>query len=58
MPACQLALTEASAEVLAQAVPRVEAAYASTSAPLPEPQLHDLARQLQLVHAYLRADQP
>lgn len=54
----QLALTDAGTEVLARAVPLVEAVYASAWTPLPEPQLHALASQLQLVQAHLHADQP
>lgn len=54
----QLTLTEAGAEALAQAVPLVEAVYASTWAPLSEQQLHAVARQLHLVHTGLRTDQP
>lgn len=54
----QLALTEAGAQALARAVPLVEAAYADAWAPLPEPQLHAMARQLHQVQARLRAGRP
>lgn len=54
----QITLTPAGADRLEQAVPLVQAAYASAWEPLAGDEIHALARQLAQVHAHLRGAGP